>query len=182
MAKCLDGCDCGRHVNRMTPEVIAKISTSKMGHEVSDETRRKIGDASRGRKQSPEQIEARVATLRVHGMYRTPEYRSWDGMKQRCQNPHAAGYENYGGRGITVCQWWMDFANFYADLGDKPEPKRQYSIDRPDNDKGYWCGHCDECTAMARVRNGEWATHSQQMKNRPNFNPDKRSALARARA
>jgi hypothetical protein len=141
----------------MTSETAAKISAAKMGHAVSKETRRKIGDASRGRKQSPEQIEARTSKLRTHGMWRTPEYRAWDGMKQRCRD-HVPGY---GARGIRVCERWLTFENFYADMGPKPEPKCQYSIERLDGDGNYEPGNC------------VWADRSQQQHNRPGFDPRK---------
>lgn len=54
-----------------------------------------------------------------HGYTDTPTYKSWVSMKQRCSNPSTNGYENYGGRGITVCQRWSSsFENFLADMGD----------------------------------------------------------------
>src|SRR5690606_8886908 len=48
-------------------------------------------------------------------------YRSWVAMKQRCRDPNATGYHNYGGRGITICERWLEsFDNFYKDMGDRP--------------------------------------------------------------
>jgi hypothetical protein len=163
----------------MTPEIAARISTAKMGHAVSSETREKISAAFRGRRQSPEAIAARAAANTRHGYgrrgeNRLPEYRAWDAMKQRCLNPGARRYEDYGGAGITVCAWWRSsFEHFLADVGDKPEPKSRYSLDRPDGMTGYWCGHCDECVRLGRPRNGKWSTRSEQQKNRPGFSPDK---------
>ena len=136
-----------------------------MGHPVSEETRAKISEASKGRKQSPEHIEKRAEAHRTHGQAgrsKSPEYRAWDAMKQRCLNPRSSAYPSYGGRGISVCDKWREsFDAFYADMGPKPEPKALYSLDRIDNDGDYEPGNC------------RWATHSQQLKNRPNFNPRK---------
>lgn len=74
-----------------------------------------------------------------HGMYGTPAYESWRQMKGRCLNEKHEAYPDYGGRGITVCDRWMDFANFYADMGAKPKRK---SLDRIDNNGNYEPGNC----------------------------------------
>ncbi|MFH1933316.1 MAG: hypothetical protein ABIN18_17205 [Pseudomonadota bacterium] len=71
----------------------------------------------------------------THNMARMPIYRIWQDMKNRCMNPNCKGYDYYGGRGIKVCERWMDFNNFYADLGDRPEGK---SIERIKNNLGYF--------------------------------------------
>ena len=71
--------------------------------------------------------------LRDYGKSAT--YYSWVSMIQRCTNPQSTGYENYGGRGILVCERWKDFKNFLADMGERPDGK---SIDRyPDNNGNY---------------------------------------------
>ncbi|MCL4483450.1 MAG: hypothetical protein M1445_12725 [Bacteroidetes bacterium] len=50
-----------------------------------------------------------------HGQYESLTYNSWSAMIQRCTNTKHRYYPDYGGRGITVCQEWLDsFANFYA--------------------------------------------------------------------
>ena len=49
-----------------------------------------------------------------------PEYGPWVNMRQRCNNPRASRYENYGGRGVTVCDRWDDFPSFLQDVGDRP--------------------------------------------------------------
>lgn len=51
-----------------------------------------------------------------HGQSGTPLYRVWQTMRQRCENPQCPRYKSYGGRGISVCERWHDFANFYADV------------------------------------------------------------------
>lgn len=95
-----------------------------------------------------------TATLGIkHGLRNVPEYENWHNMKQRCLNPNFYGYVNYGGRGITICQRWIDsFVNFYEDMGKRPTPS--HSIDRIDNDKGYTPENC------------RWATKTTQIVNR----------------
>jgi hypothetical protein len=80
----------------------------------------------------------------------TPTFKSWHSMLQRCDNPNRKGYKHWGGRGITVCERWRKFENFLADMGERPPG---LSIDRIDNDRGYFPGNC------------RWATRSQQNSN-----------------
>src|SRR5579859_6087839 len=79
-----------------------------------------------------------VATSRTtHGMTNSKEYKSWAHMLDRCRNPKNPAFTDYGGRGITVCQRWLSFGNFLADMGPMPRGGR-YTIDRfPDNDGPY---------------------------------------------
>ena len=77
-------------------------------------------------------------------------YERWAGMIQRCTNPNHLRYADYGGRGITVCERWRDFANFLVDVGDCPSGM---SLDRIDNDGNYEPGNC------------RWATPSEQRIN-----------------
>lgn len=76
----------------------------------------------------------------IHGMADTPTQWVWSDMKRRCFNPGRRGYENYGARGITVCERWLSFSNFLADMG--PRPSSNYQIDRIDNDGNYEPGNC----------------------------------------
>jgi len=65
----------------------------------------------------------------------TPTYAAWQGMKQRCLNPLNPGYKNYGGRGIKICDRWINsFENFVSDLGEKPHGAY---LDRVNNDGDY---------------------------------------------
>lgn len=74
-----------------------------------------------------------------HGLSNSKEYRVWQEMIQRCENPNNQAYANYGGRGIAVCDRWKDFAVFITDMGRRP---KNYQIDRIDNDKGYSPDNC----------------------------------------
>src|SRR5579863_4103392 len=82
----------------------------------------------------------------------TIEYHVWNTMKQKCFNENHARYEDYGGRGIVVCDRWMEFANFISDMGKRPG--KGYSIERRDNDGNYEKDNC------------YWATPRQQAQNR----------------
>lgn len=89
---------------------------------------------------------------KTHGMTDSPEYRSWQRMKERCSNPRADSYHRYGGSGIKVCDLWIgSFEAFLADMG--PRPSLNHSIDRTDNERNYEPGNC------------RWATRKEQNRN-----------------
>ncbi len=87
----------------------------------------------------------------THGMSKTPEYRTWTHMIDRCENPKCEDYPHYGGRGIKICERWRaSFQDFYSDMGPRP---RNHEIDRVRNEDDYKPDNC------------RWATRSEQMRN-----------------
>ena len=92
---------------------------------------------------------------RKHGLYGTRIYRTWAHMKERCYNPTANNYCNYGGRGIKVCQCWKNsFQAFYDDVSKLPHfGEKGYSLDRINNDGNY------------EINNVRWATAKEQANN-----------------
>lgn len=86
-----------------------------------------------------------------HGDSKSREYFSWRAMKQRCLDPNTMSYSNYGGRGIKVCERWMKYENFLADMGRRPSP--EHSLDRIDGKGNYEATNC------------RWATSAEQHRN-----------------
>ena len=87
----------------------------------------------------------------VEGHSKDPAYGCWENMIQRCTNPNATKYENYGGRGISVHPSFISFRSFIEHIG--PRPSDKHSINRIDNSGNYEPG------------NVEWATYTEQASN-----------------
>ena len=82
-----------------------------------------------------------------------PEYSIWLGIKRRCLKVNDVAYKNYGGRGIEVCDRWLNsFENFFKDVGERPS--KNHSIDRINNEGHYEPSNC------------RWATHLEQGRNK----------------
>jgi hypothetical protein len=91
-------------------------------------------------------------TNRTHGMTKTRTFKSWESMRQRCNNPNDPSYARYGGRGIAVCHRWNEsFEAFFSDMGERPT---EMTLDRIDNEKDYEPSKC------------RWATLKEQQRNR----------------
>ena len=86
----------------------------------------------------------------THGMSRTRIYKVWTGMLNRCRNPKDSRYDQYGGRGVTVCEEWYKFENFYKDMGKCP---KGYHLDRMDNTRGYSPDNCRWVSVKQSCRN-----------------------------
>lgn len=81
-----------------------------------------------------------------------PIYEIWQGMLKRCENPKSKAYQNYGARGVKVCERWRRFENFFADMGERPS--RRHRLDRRDPNGDY------------EPLNVRWATRLQDGHNR----------------
>lgn len=95
--------------------------------------------------------EMRFMANTTHGKTRDPEWYSWQMMRQRCENPGANQYADYGGRGIKVCARWQSFTWFWLDMGPRPEGM---TLDRIDVNGDYEPDNC------------KWSTRSEQNRNK----------------
>jgi hypothetical protein len=81
----------------------------------------------------------RASTFK-HGWSSTITYKTWSSMHGRCTDPHNASYRLYGAKGITVCERWVRFEDFLADMGERPS--RDYQIDRINPAGNYEPSNC----------------------------------------
>lgn len=143
----------GKKFNSLT--VISRVDTEKENHYFNclcdcGNTRVVCGSELRmGRIKKC--TECKNASHVTHGKKGSSIYNIHMGILARIRNPNCPAYKNYGGRGITICDRWLSFENFYEDMGDRPKGKQ---IDRIDNDKGYFKENC------------RWVTPKQNCKNR----------------
>ncbi len=122
-------CDCGNQTTVTGPN-LRNENTKSCGCLRSEETNKR---------------------LTKHNRSHSVEYSTWSQMKRRCFSTDDIGYHRYGGRGITVCERWMSFENFYADMGSKPFGM---TLERIDVNKDYEPSNCT------------WATREDQAKNK----------------
>lgn len=127
-------CDCGREIV-VAANCLGRRTTSCGCY--AQEIRRENGSKSNLR-----HGEADIA----------PEWEAWAGMWKRCTDKNRPNYKDYGGRGIAICERWKKYENFLEDMGRKPG--RGYSVERRNNDLGYFPENC------------YWATRTQQASNR----------------
>lgn len=129
----------------------------------------------------------RKERLTTHGATKTPEFKAWTGMRNRCYYPGQDSFEHYGGRGIRVCERWRSsFENFLVDMGPKPTPK--HSLDRINPDGDYEPDNCRWATTFQQANNkssnrpieyqGRTQTVAQWARD---FNLDPRTVLSRLR-
>lgn len=99
-------------------------------------------------------LDCRIPTNRTHGGNRTKLHKAWGAIIQRCENPQAAAFPDYGGRGIAVCQEWRASFSKFREWAMLAGYKDGLTIDRINNDEGYNPENC------------RWATVKQQARNR----------------
>jgi len=94
----------------------------------------------------------------------SPEYRSWQMMKNRCLNPNAEDYHHYGGRGINICDTWLLFEGFLADMGRRPA--ESLTLDRINNNLGYNKANCRWASRKTQAQNRDYCELDQTKANK----------------
>jgi hypothetical protein len=146
-SKWLCVCDCGKETNVITDNLTR-------GHTTSCGCIRP---------------KALLKAVTKHEMCHTKVYHAWNAMRSRCINENNSKYPIYGGRGIKVCDRWVDsFENFYEDMGEPPTPK--HSIDRIDVNGNYepsnckWSTQKEQCNNQRRCRKIEYNNETHTIK------------------
>lgn len=142
-AKWLCRCECG--TTRIVPATNLFQGSKSCGCIQKERAKETAKTLHLRRRQVP-------CAVKTHGMSKSPEYRAWNQMIQRCTNKNIRNYADYGGRGIMVYAGWIDsFEAFYQHIG--PRPSAGHSLDRINNDGNYEPG------------NVRWATDATQRDN-----------------
>lgn len=139
------GCSCGAVVH-MTKEQLQRVQSCRKCSFERTRPARSAANTKHGHS------DRRVNGKKVPG---SPTYQSWLSMKQRMTNPNSDSFGNYGAI-LTIDPRWMKFENFLADMGPRPE---NTSIDRIENNEGYYKQNC------------RWATRLDQNRNRKPLRP-----------
>lgn len=92
-----------------------------------------------------------IARCTTHGYTKHRLYQTWNGMIQRCYNLNNKAYKNYGGRGIVVCERWLNVRNFIQDMNDSFQ--KGLTLDRQNNDGNYEQSNCRWTTKIVQARN-----------------------------